>query len=72
MMKLFNGGFWTDAVGGDGMECIVDFSNANYMYGTYVQGRIYRSTNGGISFPTVISNNTSRPANWSLGDTLYN
>ncbi len=59
--KLFNGGFWTDAVGGDGMECIVDFSNANYMYATYVQGRIYRSTNGGISFPTVISNNIPGP-----------
>ncbi len=55
--KLYNAGFWTDVTGGDGMECIVDFSDANYMYATYVRGEIYRSTNGGFSFPTTISAN---------------
>ena len=53
--KLFSGGFWTDPKGGDGMECIVDYSNAQYMYATYVQGQISRSTNFGSSFPTNIS-----------------
>jgi photosystem II stability/assembly factor-like uncharacterized protein len=53
--KLFNGGFWTDVKGGDGMECIVDYSNPKYMYATYVQGQISRSGNGGLSFPYDIS-----------------
>ncbi len=55
--KLFNSGFWSDVKGGDGMECIVDYSNSNYMYATYVRGQISRSTNGGLSFPTDISAN---------------
>jgi photosystem II stability/assembly factor-like uncharacterized protein len=56
--KLYNGGFWTDVKGGDGMECIVDYSNSNYMYATYVRGQISRSTNGGSDFfPTNISAN---------------
>ncbi|MFH1194376.1 MAG: hypothetical protein V1720_01610 [bacterium] len=37
---------WSDVDGGDGMECIVDYSNANYMYSTYVEGQITRSSNG--------------------------
>jgi photosystem II stability/assembly factor-like uncharacterized protein len=55
--KLFSGGSWSDVTGGDGMECIVDYSNAQYMYATYVRGEIYRSTNNGVSFPTTISAN---------------
>lgn len=59
--KLFNSGSWTDVIGGDGMECIIDYSNSTYMYGTYVRGEIYRSINGGLSFPTIISNNIPGP-----------
>lgn len=54
--KLYNGS-WSDATGGDGMECIVDYSTTQYMYATYVTGTIYRSTNSGASFPTTISAN---------------
>ena len=39
------------------MECIVDYSSSTYMYATYVQGQISRSTNSGLSFPTDISAN---------------
>jgi photosystem II stability/assembly factor-like uncharacterized protein len=39
-------GSWTDVKGGDGMECIVDYSNISYMYATYVRGQITRSSNG--------------------------
>jgi photosystem II stability/assembly factor-like uncharacterized protein len=53
--KLLNAGFWSDVKGGDGMECIVDYSNSTYMYATYVQGQISRSTDNGVSFPTDIS-----------------
>ncbi len=59
--KLFNSGSWSDVTGGDGMECIVDHSTTQYMYATYVRGTIYRSTNGGASFPTTISNNIPGP-----------
>jgi photosystem II stability/assembly factor-like uncharacterized protein len=47
--KKYIGGLnnWFDATGGDGMECIVDFNNAtSYMYTTYVNGTIYRNSNG--------------------------
>ncbi len=39
-------GAWTMATGGDGMEAIIDYSNSSYMYASYAQGVIYRSTNG--------------------------
>jgi photosystem II stability/assembly factor-like uncharacterized protein len=55
--KLYKAGFWSDVKGGDGMECIVDHTNPNYMYATYVNGQISRSTNGGTSFATNISAN---------------
>jgi photosystem II stability/assembly factor-like uncharacterized protein len=54
--KLFNGS-WSDVTGGDGMECIVDYSTTQYMYATYVTGTIYRSINSGASFPVTISAN---------------
>ncbi len=55
--KLFSSGIWSDVKGGDGMECIVDYSTTQYMYATYVNGQISRSTNSGASFPTDISAN---------------
>ena len=45
---------WVDVTGGDGMECIVDFNNATtYMYATYVNGEIYRNTDGFSTFTTT-------------------
>ena len=43
--KLFSGGIWDDVKGGDGMECIIDYTNANIQYGTYVEGQIDRTSN---------------------------
>ncbi|MFZ4522509.1 MAG: GEVED domain-containing protein [Bacteroidales bacterium] len=42
--KLLSGGTWADVKGGDGMECIIDYTNANIQYGTYVQGQIDRTS----------------------------
>lgn len=42
--KLFSGGAWDDVKGGDGMECLIDYSNVNVQYGTYVNGQIDRTT----------------------------
>jgi PKD repeat protein len=39
------GGIWTDIIGGDGFECIVDYTNENIQYGTLYFGDIYLTTN---------------------------
>ncbi len=43
--KLLTGGAWEDVKGGDGMECLIDFTNVNTQYATYVNGQIDRTTN---------------------------
>jgi hypothetical protein len=40
-----NSNTWSDVLGGDGMECAIDYSNAQYMYGELYFGDIYRSSN---------------------------
>lgn len=57
--KVLWEGTWYDVKGGDGMECIIDPTDNNYQYGTYVEGEIERTTDG-WSTPensTIISNN---------------
>ncbi len=44
---------WSTEIGGDGMECIVDKLDNNFMYGALYFGAIRRSTNNGASFGTV-------------------
>lgn len=43
--KLLSGGIWFDVKGGDGMECLIDYTDVNIQYGTYVNGQISRTTN---------------------------
>jgi len=43
--KLFSGNNWHDVYGGDGMECIIDYTNASIQYATLYYGRIFRTTN---------------------------
>lgn len=43
--KLLSGGFWDDVKGGDGMECLIDYTTTNTQYGTYVNGQISRTLN---------------------------
>lgn len=43
--KLLSGGLWDDVKGGDGMECLIDYTDVNTQYGTYVNGQISRTTN---------------------------
>ncbi len=42
--KLFANGTWSDVKGGDGMECLIDYSDINIQYATYVEGQIDRTT----------------------------
>ena len=48
---------WDAVIGGDGMECIIDYTNSNIMYGSIYYGDIRKSTNGGNSFSTISSGN---------------
>jgi hypothetical protein len=44
---------WRDVIGGDGMECAVDYTNASIMYGTLYYGDLRKSMNGGLSFSRI-------------------
>ena len=54
---------WAKVRGGDGMECIIDYSNANYMYSSTYYGAISRSNNAGISW-SGITDNISETGAW--------
>lgn len=54
---------WDDVYGGDGMECIIDHSNSNTQYCTYVNGEIHKTTNF-WSTETTISDNISGSGFW--------
>ncbi|MBN2669564.1 MAG: PKD domain-containing protein, partial [Bacteroidales bacterium] len=43
---LYTDGNWYDVKGGDGMECLIDYSDYNVQYGTYVYGQITRTIDG--------------------------
>jgi photosystem II stability/assembly factor-like uncharacterized protein len=55
--RKFDNGTWSYATGGDGCECIIDYTNPLNMYASYVQGRIYASNDGFVNNTTTISNN---------------
>jgi photosystem II stability/assembly factor-like uncharacterized protein len=61
---VYTNGSWSTEYGGDGMECLVDYTDDNYMYGSLYYGEIFRSTNGGISFPTTITTGIPETGNW--------
>jgi len=54
--KLLSNTSWSAALGGDGMECIVDPSDNKIMYGSLYYGDIRKSTNGGQSFSDIKGN----------------
>jgi PKD repeat protein/photosystem II stability/assembly factor-like uncharacterized protein len=43
----YSSGSWTQILGGDGMDCFIDYSNAATMYATNPNGSLYVSINGG-------------------------
>ena len=44
-----NGGLSTRINAGDGMECIVDYTDSNIVYTSYQYGALYRSNDGGAT-----------------------
>lgn len=55
---------WDDTLfrterGGDGMECIIDYSDDDVVYASVYYGNIVRSFNNGVSFGSFAANNTN-------------
>ncbi len=50
---MLKSGEWKEILGGDGMECFIDYDDINTIYGTLYRGDIRKSMNGGISFDTI-------------------
>lgn len=62
---MFKNGNWYHILGGDGMECVVDYSNENIIYSENYYGALNRSTNGGNSFSAIINTTyTKENADW--------
>ena len=50
---ISRGNSFKTEIGGDGMECEIDPTDANYIYGALYYGDIRRSTDNGNSFATI-------------------
>ncbi len=61
--KNISGSTWSDVLGGDGMDCAVDYTNANTQYGEYYYGALRRTTNHWAS-TTDITSGLSGSAAW--------
>ncbi len=54
---------WYDVIGGDGMDCAIDYTDENIQYGSLYYGDIYKTTNHWTS-STNISSGISGSAAW--------
>ncbi len=65
--RKLTAGHWVYATGGDGMNCLIDPNNDNWMYASYAYGRIYRSSDGFANWwnTTTISDSIpGKPRGW--------
>ena len=58
----YNGTNWTQAMGGDGMLCFIDWNNDQNMWGEQYNGSLNKSTNGGAGWTSVTGNITEAGA----------
>lgn len=56
--STWNGTTYTARLGGDGMDCFIDRTNNNNMFGEYYNGAFRKSTNGGLSWNTCTTGMT--------------
>ncbi len=61
--KNMNGSTWNDVIDGDGMDCAIDYTNADVQYGEGTYGSLHRTTNHWIS-KTDITGGLSDSASW--------
>jgi len=60
--NLYNTNSWTNVIGGDGMDCMIDNSNASIMYGSLYYGDFSRSDDGGNNWNSIKNNITETGA----------
>lgn len=51
--SVYSYDYWHEWLGADGMECLVDYSNPNIVYGTTQSGGFNKSTNGGMNTVSI-------------------
>lgn len=56
---------WDRILGGDGMYCLIDYTNPNVMYAEYQWGNLHKSTNGGDDFDYIAWSWSDDRVNWS-------
>jgi PKD repeat protein len=59
--NIYAGG-WGNTMGGDGMDCFIDWSNDQVMYGEQYQGSLNRTTNGGGAWTGITTGLTGTGA----------
>lgn len=55
--SMYKNGTWYHILSADGMEAIVDPINENIVYASIYNGSISKSTNGGVNFNQILSEN---------------
>ncbi|MFZ4520490.1 MAG: T9SS type A sorting domain-containing protein [Bacteroidales bacterium] len=60
--KAFLSGAWSDELGGDGMDCAIDYTNENTMYGELQNGALRRSTNHGANWSVITAGLSGSPS----------
>ena len=56
--SMWNGSSWDYILGGDGMETLIDWSDADVIYGSQYNGSLNRSTDGGNSWDYITPNSS--------------
>ena len=56
------GGGWSQTMGGDGMDCFIDWNNNQTMYGEQYQGSLNRTTDGGVNWTPITTGLTGTGA----------
>lgn len=54
-------GVWLDKIGGDGMNCEIDPSDDNFMFGSAQNGRVIRTTNGSSFYTDITKDGSGNP-----------
>jgi photosystem II stability/assembly factor-like uncharacterized protein len=61
---------WERILGGDGFYSLVDYTNSDYIYAEYQWGNLFRSTDGGQNFNSIVGWYGDR-TNWSSPYVLH-
>lgn len=62
--KALLNGTWTDVIGGDGMDCLIDYTDEDIQYGALYYGSIYRTTNHWLSSTQIDDNGITESGAW--------